>query len=39
MEKLELGIYLIILVFGLLLSGIMAALYRKHSHDQDKGKI
>ena len=39
MEKLELSIYLIILVFGLLLSGIMTALYRKHSHDQDTGKI
>jgi LPLT family lysophospholipid transporter-like MFS transporter len=39
MEKLELSIYLIILVFGLLLAGIMAALYRKHGHDQDNGKI
>jgi len=39
MEKLELSIYLIILVFGLLLSGIMAALYKKHRHDQDKGEI
>jgi MFS family permease len=38
MEKLELSIYLIILVFGLLLSGIMAALYKKHGHDQDTGK-
>ena len=35
MEKLELSIYLIILVFGLLLSGIMTALYKKHGHDQD----
>ncbi len=33
MEKLELHIYLIILVFGLLLSGIMTALYKKHGHD------
>jgi len=39
MQKLELSIYLIILVFGLLLSGIMAALYKKHGHDQDKGRI
>jgi MFS transporter, LPLT family, lysophospholipid transporter len=39
MQKLQLSIYLIILVFGLLLSGIMAALYRKHGHDQDSGKI
>jgi MFS family permease len=39
MEKLELSIYLIILVFGLLLSGIMAALYKRHVHDQDKGQM
>ena len=39
MEKLEISIYVIILVFGLLLSGIMAALYKKHGHDQDTGKI
>lgn len=39
MEKLELSIYLIILVFGLLLSGIMTVLYKKHGHDQDTGKI
>ena len=39
MQKLNLSIYLIILVFGLLLSGIMAALYKKHEHDQDNGKI
>ena len=39
MEKMELSIYLIILVFGLLLSGIMAALYKKHGHDQDTGEI
>jgi len=35
---LELHIYIIITVFGLLLSGIMAALYKKHGHDQDSGK-
>jgi MFS family permease len=39
MEKLNLSIYLIILVFGLLLSGIMAALYRRHVHDQDHGQM
>jgi len=39
MQKLNLSIYLIILVFGLLLSGIMAALYKRHGHDQDTGKI
>ncbi|MDO8443611.1 MAG: lysophospholipid transporter LplT, partial [Candidatus Azambacteria bacterium] len=33
MERLELHIHLIILVFGLLLSGIMTALYKKHGHD------
>jgi hypothetical protein len=35
MEKMELSIYIIIAVFGLLLAGIMAALYKKHGHDQD----
>jgi len=39
MQKLELSIYLIIPVFGLLLSGIMAALYKRHGHDQDTGQI
>jgi hypothetical protein len=39
MEKLELSIYLIILVFGLLLSGIMTVLYRRHRHDQDHGQM
>ncbi len=34
MQKLDFSIYFIILVFGLLLSGIMAALYRKHGHDR-----
>ncbi len=34
MEKLELSIYLIIVVFGLLLAGIMTALYKKHGHDK-----
>ena len=38
MQKLDFSIYLIIFVFGLLLSGIMAALYRRHGHDQDKGQ-
>ena len=39
MEKMEFSIYTIILVFGLLLSGVMTALYKKHGHDQDSGKI
>jgi LPLT family lysophospholipid transporter-like MFS transporter len=39
MQKLDLNIYLIILVFGLLLSGIMTALYKRHGHDQDTGRI
>jgi hypothetical protein len=39
MEKLELSLTLIILVFGLLMSGIMSLLYKKHGHDQDTGKI
>jgi MFS family permease len=39
MEKLEFSIYISILVFGLLLSGIMTALYKRHGHDQDSGQI
>ncbi len=39
MEKMDFSIYIIILVFGLLLSGIMTVLYKKHGHDQDSGKI
>ena len=39
MEKLELQINIIILVFGLLMAGIMGLLYKKHGHDQDTGKI
>ena len=39
MEGMELHIYFIILVFGLLLSGIMAALYKRHGHDQDRGQM
>jgi LPLT family lysophospholipid transporter-like MFS transporter len=39
MEKLGLNLYSIITVFGLLLAGIMAALYRKHGHDQDQGEM
>ena len=34
MQKMDFSIYFIILVFGLLLSGIMTALYKKHGHDQ-----
>lgn len=37
MQKLDFSIYFIIVVFGLLLSGIMTALYKRHGHDQDKG--
>lgn len=39
MEKLDLHIYTIILVFGLLLAGAMGALYKRHGHDQDHGQI
>ena len=39
MVKLDLSIYLIITIFGLMLSGIMGALYKRHGHDQDSGKI
>lgn len=39
LEWQQFSIYFIILVFGLLLSGIMTALYKKHGHDQDTGKI
>jgi LPLT family lysophospholipid transporter-like MFS transporter len=39
MDKMNLSIYLILLVFGLLLSGAMAALYKKHGHDQDQGQM
>lgn len=39
MQKLELNIQTITLVFGLLLSGIMTVLYKKHSHDQDAGQM
>lgn len=39
MEKLDFSMTTIILVFGLLLSGIMTALYKKHGHDQDTGQI
>jgi MFS family permease len=35
MVRMDWGIYTIILIFGLLLSGIMTALYKKHGHDQD----
>ncbi len=38
MQLLDINIYFIIAVFGLLLSGIMAALYKYHGHDQDKGQ-
>ncbi len=39
MVKIDFSINAIILVFGLLLSGIMTLLYKKHGHDQDTGRI
>ena len=39
MQKLELNILTITLVFGLLLAGIMTALYKIHGHDQDTGQM
>jgi hypothetical protein len=39
MEKLHFSIYIIIIVFGLLMAGIMSLLYKKHGHDQDSGNI
>ena len=39
MQKLELNIHTITLVFGLLLAGIMTVLYKKHRHDQDTGQM
>jgi LPLT family lysophospholipid transporter-like MFS transporter len=38
LQRVHLSIYLIILVFGLLLSGIMTVLYKRHGHDQDLGQ-
>ena len=38
-RKLNLNIRLIIMVSGLLLSGIMAVLYRRHGHGRDLGKM
>ncbi|MDP2804498.1 MAG: lysophospholipid transporter LplT [Gallionellaceae bacterium] len=37
MEKLGFSIYVITVVFGLLMAGLMGVLYRKHGHDQDNG--
>jgi MFS transporter, LPLT family, lysophospholipid transporter len=39
MEKLNLHLNFIIVVFGLLMAGLMAVLYKKHGHDQDNGRI
>ena len=39
MNKLDFSIYAIITVFGLLLSGIMGVIYKKHRHDQDQGQM
>lgn len=38
MEKFNLHLYIIIAVFGLLLSGVMGVLYKRHGHDQDSGQ-
>lgn len=39
MEIFGLHLYVIVLVFGLLLAGIMGALYKRHGHDQDQGQL
>lgn len=39
MEKMELGLNIIIMVFGLMLSGVMTVIYRKHRHAQDNGQM
>ncbi len=39
MEMLDLHLYVIVTVFGLLLAGIMGTLYKIHGHDQDKARI
>ncbi|MDX8379039.1 MAG: lysophospholipid transporter LplT [Gallionella sp.] len=38
-EKLDMSIYIIITIFGLMLSTIMGILYKRHGHDQDTGKM
>ncbi len=39
MEKMELHIFFILVVFALILSGVMSLLYKKHRHDQDSGAM
>jgi MFS transporter, LPLT family, lysophospholipid transporter len=39
MEKVNLHLNFIIVVFGLLMAGLMGVLYKKHGHDQDNGRI
>ena len=39
MEKMDLHIYTIIAVFGLVLAGAMGVLYKRHGHDQDMGQM
>jgi len=39
MEMLHLHLFVIVTVFGLMLSGIMGALYMRHGRDQDRAKI
>jgi len=38
MEKFHLHLFIIIAVFGLLLSGVMSWLFKRHGHDQDAGE-
>jgi hypothetical protein len=39
MTKLEIGIDAILLIFGLVISGAMTVLFRRHRHDQDEGRM
>lgn len=39
LEKLDFSIYTITIIFGLIMSGVMSLLYKKHGHDQDSGNI
>lgn len=38
MERLGFHLYIMVAVFGLLLSGIMGVLYKRHGHDQDNNR-
>jgi len=39
MEKMELHIFVTLVVFALILSGVMSLLYKRHRHDQDRGEM